>query len=226
MGSLRRMLYVQGNRLIAQLLTEVGLPVPLQAGCVQAVEHALQHRKRHGNKELERRRTKACATAIRISFACSMRSVVAPDNSAHLLKVQSSGNGGPGGTVINAKKPFNLLRRLTMNSRYHFMTSAALIDFPQHRAGANHLNRMRLEQKRSDDAEVSAAAANRPEQVAVLARAGDHEASIGQYHIGREQIVDRQAVIAASGSPVPPPSVSPPTPVVEMIPDGTASPNA
>jgi len=59
----------------------------------------------------------------------------------------------------------------------------------------------------------------------MLLRAHRHEAPIGQYHIHCEQIVDGQAIFARQW-PSPPPRVSPPTPVVDMIPLGVARPKA
>ena len=45
-------------------------------------------------------------------------------------------------------------------------------------------------------AEVAAAAAQRPEQVGVLVLARAHEPAVGEHDLGREQRVDRQAVVA------------------------------
>ena len=55
---------------------------------------------------------------------------------------------------------------------------------------------MQPEEERGDDAEVAAAAANRPEEVGVLVCAGRHEAAVGQHHVGFEQVVDRQTALA------------------------------
>ena len=49
------------------------------------------------------------------------------------------------------------------------------------------------EGERGDDAEVPAAAAQRPEQVAVRARAGRHERAVGEHHVGGQQVVDGEA---------------------------------
>ena len=116
---------------------------------------------------------------------------------AHIFFMWScSGNGGAGGTVMKAKKPLISSGAWTMNSRYHFIMSARLVQFPEHRSGADRVHRMGLEEERGDDAEVAAAAANRPEQIAILVGAGDDETSVGEHHIGRQQVVDGQAVLA------------------------------
>ena len=54
---------------------------------------------------------------------------------------------------------------------------------------------------------------------------GRHEHVAGSRdHAGGEQVVDGQPVLAGSASPMPPPSVSPPTPVWLISPTGTAEP--
>ena len=55
---------------------------------------------------------------------------------------------------------------------------------------------MGLEQEAGDHAEVAAAAAQRPEQVRILLRAGGDEAAVGEHHVGLEQVVDGQPVLA------------------------------
>ena len=73
---------------------------------------------------------------------------------------------------------------------------AGVLLVPGDRPGEHHLHRVQLEQEAGDDAEVAAAAAQRPQQVGVLLLAGGDEAAIGQHDIGLEQIVDGQAVLA------------------------------
>jgi hypothetical protein len=48
-----------------------------------------------------------------------------------------------------------------------------------------------------DDAEVAAAAAQRPEQVGVLVGRGADSAAVGQHHLGGDEVVDGHAVAAA-----------------------------
>lgn len=67
---------------------------------------------------------------------------------------------------------------------------------PEHRPGTDGADGLPLEQKRSDDAEVSATTAHCPEQAGILVRAGDDEAAVGQHHIDCEKIVDGQAVFS------------------------------
>ena len=84
---------------------------------------------------------------------------------------------------------------------------------------------MRLEQERGDDAEVAAAAANGPEQVAVLLGLATTKLPSASTTSAASRLSMVRPYLRVR-CPMPPPSVSPPTPVVEMMPDGTASPNA
>jgi hypothetical protein len=69
----------------------------------------------------------------------------------------------------------------------------------QHRAGDDRpvlTDVMAAERERRDDAEVPAAAAQGPEQVAVGALAGRHERPVREDHVGGQEIVDGQAEAA------------------------------
>ena len=54
---------------------------------------------------------------------------------------------------------------------------------------------MGAEQEAGDDAEISPAAAQRPQEVTVLAFAGGREAAVGQHHVGLDEIVAGQAIL-------------------------------
>ena len=56
---------------------------------------------------------------------------------------------------------------------------------------------MRLELERRDDAEVAAGAAHGPEEILVLGRARPAQLAVGGDDVDREQVVDRQPVLAA-----------------------------
>ena len=56
---------------------------------------------------------------------------------------------------------------------------------------------MQGELERGDDAEVAASALERPQQVGVLVRAGADQAPVGGDDLGRDQVVDAQAMAAA-----------------------------
>ena len=56
---------------------------------------------------------------------------------------------------------------------------------------------MSLKQKAGDHAKIAAATAERPKQIGILRFAGQYKASIRQYDIGFEKIVDSQSVQTA-----------------------------
>ena len=58
------------------------------------------------------------------------------------------------------------------------------------------VDRVRLEGELRHDAEVAAAAADRPEEVRVLVGAGRDLRAVGEHELRREQVVDRQPVAA------------------------------
>jgi hypothetical protein len=55
---------------------------------------------------------------------------------------------------------------------------------------------MHPEQERRDDAEVAAAAADRPEQVGVLVGISTDDRAVGQHHLGLQQAVDAEPMLA------------------------------
>ena len=62
--------------------------------------------------------------------------------------------------------------------------------------GHDRPDRVRPEEERRHDAEVAAAAADRPVEIRVLVRAGAHLLAVGRDDVGGEEVVDRQAVLA------------------------------
>src|SRR5262245_36254142 len=82
------------------------------------------------------------------------------------------------------KKSAQVFRRRRQKLSIPFHHLLRLFQRPERRSGADGANRMQPEEKRSDDAEVAAAAANRPEEVLVLPLAGRYESPVRQYHVG------------------------------------------
>ena len=78
---------------------------------------------------------------------------------------------------------------------------------------------MQPEQERGNDAEVAPATTHRPEEILILILAGSNEAAVRQHHIDLQQVVDGETALARQVTE-PPPRVSPPTPVVEIMPLG------
>jgi hypothetical protein len=71
-----------------------------------------------------------------------------------------------------------------------------VLDRPEGRPAHDRGDRVCLEREFGDDAEVPAAAANRPEEVRVLVGTRLHEASVREDDLRGQQVVDREAVAA------------------------------
>ena len=76
------------------------------------------------------------------------------------------------------------------------MTAGRVLDLVQHRTAVDRPDVVQGELERGDDAEVPAAAAQRPEQVLVLVLARDEDAAVGGDHLGAHEVVARQAAAA------------------------------
>ena len=93
----------------------------------------------------------------------------------HTLRMWiSSGNGGPGGTVWKQKKPVALRGIVGQVLAVGSEQLGRLLDRPERRPADDVAHGMRAERELGDDAEVAAAAAQRPEQVGVLVGARRH----------------------------------------------------
>src|SRR5580693_5837292 len=124
------MLYVETDSLITQFFDEVGFPVPLQTGRIKAVKHALQHGKRHGSEKFEGWRPEAPQRPENL-IRLSQRSVVAPDQAAHLLEVQSFRKGRPGRDGKKCKEAVDLSGRLDDEFAIPLHDIRGLIQVPQ-----------------------------------------------------------------------------------------------
>ena len=145
----------------------------------------------------------------------------------HILwRWSSSGNGGAGGMLWKLKNPPSDSGCSPMKSRYQARISLARSTRPEHRPADDRPHRNEPEHERGDDAEVPASATDCPEQILVLVLACPHERSRRRARGPPTAGCRSSARAPRVRWPVPPPSVSPPTPVVEMIPAGRARPNA
>ena len=106
----------------------------------------------------------------------------------------SSGNGGAGGMVWKLKKPLTFRGADGSHSRY--AASSLSVSSSAQKVGppTTVVDRMRAEDELGHDAEVAAAAPDRPEQVGVLVGARSHLRPVGEHELRRQQIVDRQPV--------------------------------
>ena len=72
-----------------------------------------------------------------------------------------------------------------------------LLDQPERRSGDHRgADRVRAKRELRDDAEVTPAATQRPEQIGVLGRVRAHRRAVGEHNLGAGQAVDRQAETA------------------------------
>jgi len=83
-----------------------------------------------------------------------------------------------------------------IHSRQKRNRSARLVEFVKEQPDGDGVDRMQLELEGRSDAEIAAAASDRPEQVVVLGLAGPHWSAIGGDQVGREEVVNGQPVTA------------------------------
>ena len=92
----------------------------------------------------------------------------------HTLRMWiSSGNGGPGGTVWK-RRSRSRCAAASAGTRGRRRAARAVLDRPERRPADHVRDRMSAERELGHDAEVAAAAAQRPEQVGVLVGARGH----------------------------------------------------
>src|SRR3989454_4287424 len=73
---------------------------------------------------------------------------------------------------------------------------ASVFELVEHRATVDVLDGVELELKGGDHSKVAAAASDRPEEVFVLLFARDNELAVGRDHVGRDEVVTREAIPA------------------------------
>ena len=109
----------------------------------------------------------------------------------------SSGNGGAGGTVWKAEESGRVARQRGQELAVGLEQLLGVLDRPERRAADDLRDRVRLERELGHDAEVAAAAAQRPRRARGSRRRwrspGLPSASDD---LGGEQVVDREAVRA------------------------------
>ena len=186
------------DRLVGDLLDEVGAPVPLVARRVE-----------------RRRRRPAAPGAASAPTPCISGSGTASSSGAIAFAprpprrrrstrrrrtpcagASPRGTAAPGGTVWKAKKPLSSRGALGQELAVGREHLGGLLDRPERRAADDGADLVQAEQERRDDAEVAAAAADRPEQVGVLVGARAHALAVREHDLGLEQVVDRQPALA------------------------------
>ena len=109
---------------------------------------------------------------------------------------RSSGMNGSGGAICQAGKPPNCLRRVADELAVEPQHVGGVAQLEQDRAAVDLAHGVQVVLECGDDAEVAPAAAQRPEQVLVLALRGGQDPAVRRHDLGRAQVVAGEAVPA------------------------------
>ncbi len=122
---------------------------------------------------------------------------VAPDDPADLAQVELVGEGrrrrnrGEGEEAVQL--PWGAGQEVSVG-REHL---GAQLDRPEGRPADDRAHLVQPEEEGGDDAEVAAAAPDRPVQVGVLLRTGAGPLAAGEHDLRLDQVVDREAALAS-----------------------------
>ena len=218
--------YQRVDEVIADLVEVVQPIVELPAMRRRRVEQRLQRDVRHRADEVECRRARPLEGGeSTLAFGHLPTPGDADDRHAPTLQLAREGGLRRGGEHdVDDRQLLGSVRH-EVATRLEYRTRL----FPRvHEAPGQHdrADAVGTKLERGDDAEVAAAAAKRPEQIRVLVGARTHRRAVGEHDLGGQQRVDRSSPWWRMSQPIPPPSVSPPTPVWETWPAGTARPCA
>ena len=144
------------DRRVGDLLDEIRAPVPLVAGRVHAVERRLDHRQRHRRDTVEQRRPERARLLQRGRVLVAD---LAPNDTAHLAKVELLGERRAGRDAQEREKAAQLVRLLRDELAVPGEHLRRVADVVEHRAGEHVLHVDAAERERRDDAEVASAAA-------------------------------------------------------------------
>ncbi|NCL74033.1 hypothetical protein AIIKEEIJ_01471 [Rhodococcus sp. YH1] len=182
---------VHVDRGVGDLVEEVRPPVPLQAGRVEGVECALQHGERHVVQADQQRRAVG-PDGLEHLVGLAVRSGVAPDDAAAPAAPEVLGERGGGWDGEQRDPAAEFLRERRQQFPVPAHDVGGVGEVVEHRAADDHAgfaDVVAAEGEGGDDAEVPAAAAQRPEQVAVRVLVGRHERAVGEHHVGGEKVV-------------------------------------
>ena len=201
---------------VGQHVEVEALRVRARSPRVAVVEHPLQRDIRHGGDHLEQGR---CSRARRrdsgrvlLRVAETTRIIVT--TGAKWCSTGTNGAGGAAAPRSRADVAASPPRRRARPAAPSPHRPAR----PQHRELHDRTDVVQPELELGHDAEVAATAAQRPEQVRVLGRLARTRAR-RRARPRSTEVVDREPRFRLS-QPMPPPSVSPPTPVWLTVPPG------
>ena len=101
---------------------------------------------------------------------------------------------GSGGAIWKAGKPPNARGDVADGVAVPAQHVAGVLQLEEHRAAVDQIQRVQRELQRRHDPEVAAAAADRPEEVGMLALARDHRLAVSGDDVGRDQVVQGEPV--------------------------------
>ena len=178
---------------VGDLLDEVGAPVPLVARRVEPVERALHRAVRHRLHAVQERFGERVEQRRHRARRLLLRTAVVPHDAAHLAPVDRGREGVRGRHGGEGEEAVELARGGRQEVAVDRQHLGAQLDRPERRPCDHRVDLVQPELERGDDAEVAAAAADRPEEVGMLVGAGAHLLAVGEHHVGGEQVVDREA---------------------------------
>src|SRR5207253_10293461 len=101
-------------------------------------------------------------------FGLLLRPGICPNYTAHLFHVQTFWEWFHGRNGEKGKKAIQIIGRCRDQVPVPFYHVGRFAQLEQHWAAVDHIDGMKLEGKRSYDAEISAATAKRPKQIGIL----------------------------------------------------------
>ncbi len=196
LGALRGLRDVRVDRLVRQGLDKVALPIPLQALRKERVKQRLHRRERHRTHPVEDGRRHGLEQSRHDLFTLLRGAVVTGNHST----------GAPAPVVL--RKRVHGWHRLEADEGTQFLGGGrqeiaigahhgpGVSSLPEDRACVDRTDRMCLEQEARHHAKVATSAAQRPEEIGVLAFAGSDKTAVGQDNVRFEQVIDGEAVLA------------------------------
>src|ERR1700730_18922247 len=177
--------------LVAKMAKKVRLGVNLTPRREEGLEHPLQLRVAHGGKGVSQRRAKR-PQGLQYFFAFRDLSTIATSNAEDRNTIRESK-----GTALRDQFVGTLGRELAPKMQ-HFFCFCGRVEAcaAEHRADL-----VETEFERSDHSEVTATAAQAPEEVLVFGGTRCEQTPIGGDHIGSDHVVDSEPIFGVQITP-------------------------
>src|SRR5579859_6477496 len=184
------------HRLVRDLVDEVGAPVPLVTGRIEAVERPLQRRVRHRPDAVHERLRDRVEERRHRGRGVLLRPEVAPNDAAHVPQMDLLRERRPRRDDVEREEAVQLPRSRRQELAVDGKDFLRGLDGPEGRACDHGADLVETELEGGHDAEVAAAAPDRPVEVGVGVGARGHFGAVGEYHLCLEQVVDGEAALA------------------------------